>query len=240
MSSTLFLDTLRKAGLEEFYLNFTMAGINSLEGLRQLKPSDYSTYGIVSANDRKKMSALFETLTKKGMSVCLVIPIVSNNCNLLPKDPTPVLPSSKSASFTEPSAHQSVNNTIAIDQSQPDRAMTPSKRPASSRKPVATSGFTSAGLNAYGVPVNFAKASISDKENAKSGTAVDLSADFPAEDPPAERIKVCVRKRPLNNKEIAKAEKDITEVASRKTILVHEPKYGRFVFGLFIHMSMNK
>lgn len=103
--------------------------------------------------------------------------------------------------------------------------MTPNRRPSSSKKPAVTGGITSAGLNAYGVPVNFAKASISDKENTKSGTGDSLAADFPVEDPTVERIKVCVRKRPLNSKELAKSEKDITEVVSTRAILVHEPKY---------------
>lgn len=62
MSSALFLDTLRRAGLEEFYLNFTMGGINSLDSLSRLKFNDYGTFGIVSSEDRKKMSALVESL----------------------------------------------------------------------------------------------------------------------------------------------------------------------------------
>ncbi|KAL8178805.1 UNVERIFIED_CONTAM: hypothetical protein K2H54_056603, partial [Gekko kuhli] len=38
------------------------------------------------------------------------------------------------------------------------------------------------------------------------------------------RICVCVRKRPLNKKELGKKECDIITVANRNTILVHEPK----------------
>eukprot|EP01133_Synstelium_polycarpum_P000160 gene160-187_t len=39
-----------------------------------------------------------------------------------------------------------------------------------------------------------------------------------------QRIRVCVRKRPLNKKELAKNEKDILEVTTKKDVLVHEPK----------------
>ncbi|EGC33210.1 hypothetical protein DICPUDRAFT_49064, partial [Dictyostelium purpureum] len=39
-----------------------------------------------------------------------------------------------------------------------------------------------------------------------------------------QRIRVCVRKRPLNKKELAKNEKDIIEVVPKKDLLVNEPK----------------
>ncbi|GAM26619.1 hypothetical protein SAMD00019534_097950, partial [Acytostelium subglobosum LB1] len=39
-----------------------------------------------------------------------------------------------------------------------------------------------------------------------------------------QRIRVCVRKRPLNKKELTKNEKDILENSGKKELLVHEPK----------------
>jgi hypothetical protein len=68
-------------------------------------------------------------------------------------------------------------------------------------------------LNAYGVPVAFASHS-GNKSSAPKST-VDLS----------ERIRVCVRKRPLNKKETKSNQADICSVTSRRTIVIHEPKY---------------
>ncbi len=41
---------------------------------------------------------------------------------------------------------------------------------------------------------------------------------------PGDRIRVCVRKRPLNKKELAKNEQDIAVVKGRRSLVVHEPK----------------
>lgn len=40
-----------------------------------------------------------------------------------------------------------------------------------------------------------------------------------------QKIRVCVRKRPLSKKEISKSEKDIVIVGGRQECVVHEPKY---------------
>ncbi|KAI8802576.1 P-loop containing nucleoside triphosphate hydrolase protein [Cladochytrium replicatum] len=65
-------------------------------------------------------------------------------------------------------------------------------------------------LNAYGVPV--ANSGNSSGQKSKS------SSDF------NERIRVCVRKRPLNKKELKRNETDIATVGGRRTIIINEPK----------------
>jgi hypothetical protein len=67
----------------------------------------------------------------------------------------------------------------------------------------------SASLNAYGIPINNSTAT------AKSLTKPDLN----------DRIRVCLRKRPLNKKELAKKETDVAIVTGRRTIHFYEPKY---------------
>ncbi|KAL5032616.1 hypothetical protein BDEG_20706 [Batrachochytrium dendrobatidis JEL423] len=81
-------------------------------------------------------------------------------------------------------------------------------------------------LNAYGVPISVAaldSTTISGTSNAtlhasssslKSNAKTDLS----------DRIRVCVRKRPLNKKELKKGESDIATVNGRRTIAIFEPK----------------
>ena len=66
--------------------------------------------------------------------------------------------------------------------------------------------------NAYGVPTNNAKSQ--SKQQQIIVTQSDLN----------QKIRVCVRKRPLSKKEIDKSEKDITPVASVRTVNVNEPK----------------
>jgi hypothetical protein len=62
-------------------------------------------------------------------------------------------------------------------------------------------------LNPYGVPTAFA-----------GPTTVRKSGDL------ADRIRVCVRKRPLSKKELKRGESDITRVSGRRTISILEPK----------------
>ncbi|CAO3637995.1 unnamed protein product [Mucor hiemalis] len=66
--------------------------------------------------------------------------------------------------------------------------------------------------NAYGVPTNAAKMQLSKQQLVVAQS--DLN----------QKIRVCVRKRPLSKKEIEKSEKDITPVATVRTVHVNEPK----------------
>ncbi|EFA84546.1 SAM domain-containing protein [Heterostelium album PN500] len=59
--------------------------------------------------------------------------------------------------------------------------------------------------------------SVTSNQQPKSGFYLDMSEY-------GQRIRVCVRKRPLNKKEIARNEKDILETSGKKELHVHEPK----------------
>jgi kinesin family protein 2/24 len=69
---------------------------------------------------------------------------------------------------------------------------------------------TKANLNAYGVPVNFPTTGLQTKTKSSN----DL----------ADRIRVCVRKRPLSKKELRRGETDNTKVTGRRSITIMEPK----------------
>lgn len=76
--------------------------------------------------------------------------------------------------------------------------------------------------NAYGVPTNAAKMQLSKQQVVVAQS--DLN----------QKIRVCVRKRPLSKKEIEKSEKDITPVATVRTVHVNEPKYNFLLAKYFI------
>jgi hypothetical protein len=63
-------------------------------------------------------------------------------------------------------------------------------------------------LNAYGVPSNLAS------QKTASKVTLDL----------ADRIRVCVRKRPLSKKEIKNNQVDIANVNGRRNLTINEPK----------------
>lgn len=67
-------------------------------------------------------------------------------------------------------------------------------------------------LNAYGVPTSFPAAIATTQKKNSTGDLTD-------------RIRVCVRKRPLNKKELKRGESDIARVNGRRTIAILEPKY---------------
>lgn len=69
-------------------------------------------------------------------------------------------------------------------------------------------------LDAYGVPMSPAKA-------ARSSTQTNLNL------PPSDlnqKIRVCVKKRPLNKKELDKAEKDVAPTLGTRSLQINEPK----------------
>lgn len=77
------------------------------------------------------------------------------------------------------------------------------------RSPAKVTKKTSGLLNPYGVPVAMAL-----QGSLRTGSVSNLS----------DRIRVCVRKRPLNKKEVKANEADIANVNGRRTIRINEPK----------------
>jgi hypothetical protein len=68
-------------------------------------------------------------------------------------------------------------------------------------------------LNAYGVPSRHSR-----------GNSYSLAARYNVPSNLNDKIRVCVRKRPLSKKELARNEKDIATINSQRTLLINEPK----------------
>jgi len=66
-------------------------------------------------------------------------------------------------------------------------------------------------LNAYGIPISAGGTTLS---RGNKNSNVDLS----------DKIRVCVRKRPLNKNELRRGESDITELAGKRTLVINEQK----------------
>ncbi|CAO3590061.1 unnamed protein product [Absidia cylindrospora] len=90
-------------------------------------------------------------------------------------------------------------------------------------------------LNAYGVPTMKSRASMGAlKYSASTYTSSPASSASPASSstttfslPPSDlnqKIRVCVRKRPLNRKELEKGEKDISPCIGTRSLHINEPK----------------
>jgi len=73
-------------------------------------------------------------------------------------------------------------------------------------------------LNAYGVP--------SRHPSRSNSYSVPKYANAPSN--LNDKIRVCVRKRPLNKKELARNEKDIAIISGGRTLQVYEPKFVGF------------
>ncbi|KAG0173162.1 Kinesin-like protein kif24 [Apophysomyces sp. BC1034] len=81
-------------------------------------------------------------------------------------------------------------------------------------------------LDAYGVPKTNTlrqRPSISALKYSATSASSTISSNIPPSDL-NQKIRVCVRKRPLNRKEIERAEKDIAPAVGTRSIQINEPK----------------
>jgi hypothetical protein len=168
--TTLFLDTLRQAQLDDYYTSLTAYGVRSNDSLVKLTMQDYGAVGVTSIEDRKKLFQLIQTLKTNNPQV--VQPTLSPEMN-------------RTNSPGNRKHKQSINSP------EPVRRFSHNSR---SEDEGLAKTITKSGLNAYGVPTAFNPAKL-----LKTTDRTD-------------KIRVCVRKRPLSKKEIIKAESDITTV----------------------------
>jgi len=69
-------------------------------------------------------------------------------------------------------------------------------------------------LNAYGIPI---------QQTRSNSLSIVMKAES------TERIRVCVRKRPISSKEKKRNETDIVSIVGRKTCVINEPRYVEFL-----------
>ncbi|KAI8377146.1 P-loop containing nucleoside triphosphate hydrolase protein [Choanephora cucurbitarum] len=240
----LLLETLRKAELEQYYSSFSSNGITQLETLAQLSMQDYSSLGITSIPDRKKLFQLVQSLRQEipTLENGLVSSPITNKYrfhkssvsttsntspNLLsdinalnighavrrgsgqPNIPSPQIPT-RSRSRTLPTSDYKADflrspssNQLNSDSEGEDSDDSEKCQIRRGSGPL---------LDPYGVP-NKIRRSTNHTASPQMGQS-DLN----------QKIRVCVRKRPLNKKEIERGEKDIAPTAGVRSINVNEPK----------------
>lgn len=88
-------------------------------------------------------------------------------------------------------------------------------------------------LDAYGVPLSPAKQQQQQQQQARASPATSRYAEMSINTnnnilPPSDlnqKIRVCVRKRPLSKKELEKSDKDVAPTNGNRSLQINEPKY---------------
>ncbi|KAJ3333415.1 hypothetical protein HDU76_008439 [Blyttiomyces sp. JEL0837] len=106
--------------------------------------------------------------------------------------------------------HDNDSDASYEDNDRPERSFR-KRMPGTSHQASPGKKASSLGLNAYGVPTSFKSLG---RSSQKTVSASDTS----------DKIRVCVRKRPLNKKELKSNQVDIAIVNSRRVLTIHEPK----------------
>ncbi|KAI7874927.1 kinesin-domain-containing protein [Lichtheimia hyalospora FSU 10163] len=217
--SSAFLDTLRKHELD------------------QLSVQDYAALGITDISDRKKIFGMDHgqyTRMRRQSTVQMpnkppsspARPVRSRTMSDAGSSLPRCTPSATTTTTTRkpdlrrsvlaPDSFMSSFNTISSDEEEEDEQdMAPRRYRASAPM-----------LNAYGMPTSSAALKSRRSIGAlKSATAQQQSRldNLPPSDLD-QKIRVCVRKRPLNKKETERCEKDIAETIGTRSILINEPK----------------
>ncbi|KAI8054927.1 P-loop containing nucleoside triphosphate hydrolase protein [Gilbertella persicaria] len=283
--SILLLETLRKAELEQYYSSFSSNGITQLETLAQLSMQDYSSLGITSIPDRKKLFQLVQSLRQEiptlenglvssptkyrlnksppsssnasissspgifpdlsGLSVAnLARRSSGQTANMppaLPQIPTRsrsrTLPTSDNPNHLSPYHQNSLrpellktsnsSNNLFLNE---DNSMLSDGEDSDSSQKCEIRRGSGPLLDPYGVPIQN-KIRYNSMRH-QSNTASPSSNSSPSQQFQQaigqsdlnQKIRVCVRKRPLSKKEVERGEKDITPTAGVRSINVNEPK----------------
>ncbi|KAI8974079.1 P-loop containing nucleoside triphosphate hydrolase protein [Pilobolus umbonatus] len=218
--SILLLETLKKAELEQYYPRFSSNGITQLESLAQLSMQDYSGLGITSIPDRKKLFQLVQSLRQE-------IPTVENG--LVSKPFRTGIPDLSTLSVRRGSSQ------IPHHPQQPTRSRSRTLPSSEHSRP----DFLKSNSNQNLVLDESDESSGDDKCEIRSNHAlldpygIPLNRKYKSNTPPSmqlgqsdlnQKIRVCVRKRPLNKKELERGEKDISPASGVRSINVNEPK----------------
>ncbi|KAJ3026348.1 UNVERIFIED_CONTAM: Kinesin-like protein kif24 [Siphonaria sp. JEL0065] len=236
---SIFASTLRTAGLDHYYENFTAFGIDSLQSLTLLTMQDYGVVGhLKNESDLNNPSPLQIQLIpqqrdmKPGMSFlpkpASAVPAImlqkqNHQTTSLPNVSAP----SDEPNFAKSTTSQQRNSGVTVmrtaspipatntgskrdldSEDSEDEAIKVKYSFSPNRNPKGPQPL----LNAYGVPTSYSNAP--QKGNNSGPTRI---ADL------TDRIRVCVRKRPLNKKELRGNQVDVATVSDRRTLVVNEP-----------------
>ncbi|CAG8493568.1 12723_t:CDS:10 [Ambispora leptoticha] len=247
MSASLFLETLRRADLETYYPNFSTAGINDLRGLASLSFQDYSILGVTATEDRKRLFQLIQTIKSeypqlnetpnvygiaprpdftfppRNQGTPASLNLQEQNIQDPPLGPRRVLQGQGRGRSTMHALATSNRSRIPSPHITNHRQLI--QRPAvmqqlqneafddGEEEEIMVNSSPGRRLNAYGVPSRHQS-----RNNSYSGPKSNAPSNL------NDKIRVCVRKRPLNQKELAGSQKDIATVAGSRTIHINEPK----------------
>lgn len=234
-------ECLKEARLEKYYEIFRINGITRSEALARLDPADCDAIGVTSPQDRRRLIDLIEIIKSVNDADPLYIssaprqspvtnkktPLKRNRApgsgggdyagqRLTPTNNVRVVERSRSS----PSQAQALGFSSSDEESEADSSDQSDYEPASKhlnpaspvvRKRAKNRRVKQTGYN-YGVPTNVS----SSVRSSRSSSAKHGGGD--------EKIKVCVRKRPSNKKEIKCGESDIVAAVSTTTLVVNEPK----------------
>ncbi|KAF8937121.1 Kinesin-like protein kif24 [Haplosporangium gracile] len=221
MSTSLLLEMLRRSGLEHFYPSFSTRGITQLDNLVQLSMQDYNSLGVTSMEDRRRLFQLIQNIKAE-------YPDVSGSTSA-PASSTVMAPASPGMSTLDGSGYGMATVTRGYSMSDMNSNPMEARQSVGRRSGSGNFGgrnFKEAsedeeeaipvqeakqrGLDAYSVPTR-------NKGTPGRNTGASIANDLTA------KIRVCVRKRPLNSKEINRGEKDMAGVTGRQ-LTVDEPK----------------
>ncbi|KAJ3259390.1 hypothetical protein HK103_002293 [Boothiomyces macroporosus] len=226
--ASLFLETLRQAELgnriinaDAYYSSLTAYGVRSVESLMQLTMQDYGVVGVNSMEDRKtdyggdgtKKSAAMPIKSRFQMPRIGAGTMGSSQMSLGSNSGVPTRESSHSLDDINRSSLYDRTNRSSIMDTDDDQEDSPQqfRRPVKKGLGIASSPKqTRSNLNAYGVPITHTATT----QKSQTASKNDLS----------DRIRVCVRKRPLSKKEAKRGDSDIAKVTGRRTITILEPK----------------
>lgn len=197
-----------------FDISFVYHGITNLQAVSQLSMQDCNILGINAVADRKRFLMLTRSLRSQDS---------------VPTSPRSGIPRSQTIDNHERPRRASTTtrsrpNSSYLDNLELDHVDEEEDYDIQYTKPNQL-------VNAYGIPVatsNRTKVHLGPIRMSEStitpGRKMTKQASSSSHDNLNQRIRVCVRKRPLSNKEIARNEKDITQAAGDCTIQVNEPK----------------
>ncbi|KAM4709621.1 kinesin-like protein KIF24 [Discoglossus pictus] len=246
MASCLF-DCLREADLEKYYPQFLSLGLHKIEELAKITMRDYTTLGVNNMEDRKRLFQLIkivqsvaeDTSDKTPLQPGCVYPQPMKNRSgprrqlqfdiSLERDHNIFAPSELSDfSHNYAMKHPGELFDVALDDQRYGRTIllagldtdaactakgqfslkgTDNNQSDNEVPPIHRVNHLS-GYN-YGVPQNCLRPNISEREGSQMET---------------EKIRVCVRKRPLSLREERRGELNVVTVEDKETLLIYEKK----------------
>nr|XP_015218138.1 PREDICTED: kinesin-like protein KIF24 isoform X2 [Lepisosteus oculatus] len=200
MASCLY-ECLCEAGLERYYPQFTALGLRRPANLSRLTMSDYPRLGVHHMQDRTRLFHLVQLV--KTLQDGQGAEEEEEEDGSLPARGTP----RRQLDFSTPSGHSTHADSVA-PRRRPGQAGVPHslRCPAKKEQTPLHRVTHSQGYN-YGLPLSSARA---------GGRGPARVA--------AERIRVCVRKRPLRGGEERRGELDVVDAQDHESVLVHEKK----------------